>query len=493
MLLPGRRCRWPLATMVGFWVAMYFLQGFQENRWLNQDHERHDVSSTPLLREQQAFWLLLYSHILDGMPRCPPVIHAPMGHVGVAYDPSGSAPDRPDRLNVTEVQVRELRSRHQAYVSALRYTQYKLPFRAKTRGIVTTAGGRYLPVAVVSIRMLRETGCELPVEVFLATEDEWDSAICDNIFPQLTAKCVILADIFDPLRQNATLGIHKYQYKIMSVVFSSFEEVLFLDSDCFPIYDPTEQFSGEPFSRTGMIVWPDFWYRSESLLFFDIAQISPPSLGSSPATESGELFYSKPQHTNSLLLALYYNFYGPEFYYPLQSQGGPGEGDKETFFWSAMVFNESFYSVHEHVHALGYTTTDSQWRGSAMVQFDPLQDLRRQRQIDAMGEQHAEQGVRPLFVHANYPKIDPGEIFQDESFGVAGPTKDADGKMRRIWHSNREETVAFFGFDVERRLWNVVRSIACDHEGKFRAWDGLQDVCKRASDYWNAVFIEGSA
>jgi Mannosyltransferase putative len=46
------------------------------------------------------------------------------------------------------------------------------------------------------------------------------------------------------------------------------------------------------------------------------------------STESGEIMYSKPKHELSLLLATYYNYYGPDFYYPLQSQGAPGEGDR---------------------------------------------------------------------------------------------------------------------------------------------------------------------
>lgn len=214
-----------------------------------------------------------------------------------------------------------------------------------------------------------------------------------------------------------------------------------------------------------MILWPDFWYPSESPAFFDIAELPIPEIHSRPATESGELLYSKPKHTNSLLLAMYYNFYGPDFYYPLQSQGAPGEGDKETFLWSAVAFDEPSYSVQESVKAIGYMTTEGNWRGSAMVQLDFIQDFDRQTLAKNTGEHNSHQIVRPLFLHANFPKIDPGEIFLSMSFGADGPTKDTDGTMRRIWHKDKEEAVAFFGFDLEHRLWNVVKDIACQFEG----------------------------
>lgn len=445
-------------------------------------------NSYSLLERQQEFWRRLHAHIVETEPRCPPVPHSEIDDLGINYEKSGSGHARPNRLAVSRRQRSELRFQHRAFVHSLRDEQYELPFIAKTRGIVTTAGGQYLPVTVVSVRILRETGCELPVEVFLATKEEWDSEICDHVFPQLNTKCMVLADIFDPVHQNTRLGIQKYQFKVMSVVFSSFEEVLFLDSDCFPIHDPTEHFTSDPFRQSGMIPWSDFWYPSESLAFFDIAEIPMPQINERPATESGQMFYSKSKHTDSLLLAMYYNFYGPDYYYPLQSQGAPGEGDKETFLWSAVALSNAFYSVHTRVKAMGYHTTDGNWRGSAMVQFDTVEDRYRQHQVKTLGEENANQTVRPLFAHVNFPKIDPGQVFLDMSFGATGPTRDGDGTRRRIWHKNEKAAVAFFGFDLERRLWSVVKEVACEYEGKFQAWNGLENICKQATDYWNIVF-----
>ena len=445
------------------------------------------ASTSSILEEQRAFWQSFAPYLLLHGPHCEPIIHSEVGDLSIGYDATDHTVLRPDRLNVSGTQLVELRSAHTKFTTHLTQEKYTLPVIKNSRGIVTTAGGKYLPVAVVSIRMLRETGSTLPVEVFLASRGEWDAQICDIVFPSMNACCVVLADIFDIPGQK-TVEIDKYQYKVMSIVFSSFEEVLFLDADAFPIFDPGQYFDSEPFKTTGMIRWPDFWMPSESPLFFEIASIPMPTLWAKSATESGELYYAKKKHTRSLLLALYYNFYGPDFYYPLQSQGAPGEGDKETFLWSAVVFNEPFYTVKRGVQAVGYNTKDGVWRGSAMVQFDPLEDSKLHSGKALTPAELRQTPVRPLFLHANFPKFNPATIFETMSFGAAGPTQDSDGTLRQVWFDDRETSLAFFGFDLERRLWSVIREIACQYEGKFSAWDFESGVCEKATTYWKAMY-----
>src|SRR5271154_4541367 len=130
------------------------------------------------------------------------------------------------------------------------------------------------------------------------------------------------------------------------------------------------------------------------------------------------------------MLACYYNYYGPGFYYPMQSQGAPGEGDKETFLWSAVALSAPFYKVKTKVSALGYYTKGGDWRGSAMLQSDPTQDL--QLVQDRMHRQTLSSDTpRPFSIHANFPKFSPATIFEEVSFGASGPTRDSDGTFRR--------------------------------------------------------------
>lgn len=480
-----------LCSVAGLLVTIFLLRSFHAPDLPSLFSNPHSAASKTFLEKQRSFWLSFYPQLLRHGPQCEPIVHDEIDDLAIGYDQFNHSVSRPDRITLSENQLHKLRDSHSEFITHLKSRDYDLPFQRTTRGIVTTAGGKYLPVSVVSIRMLRATGCQLPVEVFLNSWSEWDDQICGPIFSSINARCVVLEEIFNISSSEEKPKIDKYQYKIMSIVFSSFEELLFIDSDSFPIYNPTDVFDSKPFRSTGLIRFPDFWFPSESAFFFDIAGLPLPNNWEMSGTESGELFYSKKKHLNSLLLAIYYNYYGPSFYYHLQSQGGPGEGDKETFLWSAVVFNEPFYSVKRKVDAVGYLTTAGEWRGSAMVQYDPVQDFAVDELKDPSLQYEARTTIRPLFLHCNMPKIDPASVFDDMSFGATGPTKDADGSFRRIWHNDAQASVDYFGFDLERRLWEVVHDIACSFEGRISAWEGRTGVCEAATNYWNAVFEAG--
>jgi alpha 1,2-mannosyltransferase len=62
---------------------------------------------------------------------------------------------------------------------------------------------------------------------------------------------------------------------------------------------------------------------------------------------------SKRKHSLSLLLALYYNFYGPRFYYKLLCQMAAGEGDKETWLAAVTALNKTYYQVREGTQPVG--------------------------------------------------------------------------------------------------------------------------------------------
>lgn len=477
--------RWLLATVIGAALVIGLVSHHAGYIGLLLPSVRpfqfSDEKIPSLLQQQGHFWTRFSADLYAHRPLTVPLQHPEETKLDIEYNASRDH-ERPDFLNMTIDQHKALRSAHQAFVQALRTKSYRLPYQNGTRGIVVTAGGPYLPIALVTIRMLRETGSVLPVEVFLADKAEHDPFICDELLPPLNAKCLLFQDIFsyDGSTRESESKLQHYQFKIMAVLFSSFEQVLFLDSDCFPLEDPDFLFDRPPFTDTGLILWPDFWYPSESPLFFSIADIPMPALKTRAATESGEILFDKTRHELSLLLAAYYNFYGPDFYYPLQSQGAPGEGDKETFLWSAIALHAPVATVGHPVVALGYHTHDGDWRGSAMAQFDPVADLETSSQLHP----------RPLFLHVNYPKLDPSSIFDNSSFNATGPTRDSDGTQRRIWFDNATEAQDLFGmeFEVEERVWTVVLDIACSYEQRIMAWTDKQGVCARAMEYVETVW-----
>lgn len=391
----------------------------------------------------------------------------------LTYDPEHRHP-RPDVLWMDEADIERMRAAHSNFVADIRTLSEPLAYNPGTRGIVTTASQSSLAILSISLRMLRKAESTLPVEIFLNSPSPYTETFCSQVFPRLNAECRYLSDIFSAA--ETSVHLNSYQYKIFAILFSSFEDILHLDSDAWPITNPDSLFHSLPFTDTGMVVWPDFWYPSESPYFFDIAKINNiPPLNARAATESGEILYSKSQHARSIMLAAYYNYYGPDYYWILQSQGGQGQGDKETFPWAATALGEEFYSVKHPVGSLGRHDSNGEYIGTAMVQYDPVADffasqaeMERKPPIKNPEDiAHPEtpmikkpSPIRPLFVHANFPKFDPYTIFDDEIKGVHTPTRDSNGSWVRCW-GPIDEATALFGFDLERRFWEAMEEAAC--------------------------------
>ncbi|KAF3911706.1 hypothetical protein AA313_de0204170 [Arthrobotrys entomopaga] len=441
------------------------------------------------------FWGKLYELIQKNDPNCTHVANPdPIQNLAIGFDPTKSR-ERPDLVDVEPEDIERIKEAHSSFVGDLRVSDINLPYERGTQGIVLTASLEQLPVLLTSIRMIRRTNSGLPIEVFLKDEGERDEHACNVILKDLNATCILLSDIFKSA--NIEMAISQYQFKIMPILFSSFEDVLLLDCDSFPVTDPLSLFQEEPFKSTGMIVWPDFWQASESPHFFEIIQLDrtePPSLNVRSSIESGQLMYSKSKHSKSVMLATYYNHYGPAYYYPLMSQGAPGQGDKETFAWAAMVFEEPFYAVRQGVAALGRFDTKGEHLGSAMVQHNPVMDYEITRKYGTPHQRFEDPaaGLQPVtdeldvtsdpaFVHANFPKFDPSTIFD---IPVPGPTRDSNGTDVRCWNS----AVDKFGYDIERIFWEEIMAVACLYEYELRVWKDKEGICEKTRKYWGNVF-----
>lgn len=484
-----------------FSLALLYTLRSRGQEWSQQYQA---ASATSLEAQQIELWKTLYGAIAKHAPNVPSPQHvSDSGAIG--FDPSKPA----ERLDITAMPDEDLRKMREAHAAYLEEIQpMETVFRPGTTGIAVTAGGEYLPVLVLSLRMLRHTKSKLPVEVFLADDTEYEKDICETVLPSLGARCVVLSRILDTVQTSSR--ITHYQFKIFAILFSSFENVFFLDADAFPIYNPDTLFVSEPYKSSGMILWPDFWLNTASHLYYEIAtpldQIPNPRLP--PVTlrassETGEILISKSTHHHTLLLAAYYNYHGPSHYSRLLSQGGPGEGDKETFLAAAVASNETIYTVHQGVRAIGNRIKPDTHKlaGSAMVQFDPVEDFQRYvlegaSMADAINEKIPPLS-RPFVIHANFPKFNPGNIFEWD--GEVVPIRDGEGKASRAWTLPRE-IVDRFGteMDVEKTMWSEIMDLACNGAGKdaqgekvwFRSWGnmGRKEMCERAERYWVEVF-----
>lgn len=368
-------------------------------------------------------------------------------------------------------------------------------------GIVFIGGGKFSWLSLLSIENLRFTGTKLPIELVIPTKEEYEPQLCERILPKLNAKCLKLYEVLP----DGDFQLGGYQYKSISLIASSFENVLFLDSDNIAIMNPDPLFDSQLFKDNGLILWPDFWRRITHPLYYELAgkkisdnrvrngldKVIPLEFlftskdvdndipfhdleGTIPemSTESGQILINKKSHFKTLLLSFYYNYYGPRNYYPLFSQGGNGEGDKETFYAASNFFNLPTYQVNKPVEGIGHWDNE-RYYGVGMVQFDPITDklnednyerdlLKEIKEID--GNFHYDMlhffdylrnvESKPMFIHSNFPKFEPISLINDNRFF----NENGVGDQWRLYKDQPN-----IGFDFELRQWELINKYFCSN------------------------------
>lgn len=366
-------------------------------------------------------------------------------------------------------------------------------------GILYAGGGNYNWLVLLSIKMLRDLGSKLPIEVFIPNENEYSVDLCDRIFPVFGAKCILMSNYINTKK----IKIRGYQLKSMALLLTSFENVLMMDSDNLPLKNPDYLFINEPFISKPLIIWPDFWRRSTSPAFYDIADIPinetnqvrfsygderdhPEVLetvddynwkvsyhdleGTFPeaSSETGQVLINKKIHAKTLFLSLYYNYYGPNYYYPLFAQGQAGEGDKETLLASAHKFGLPYYQVQEYIREYGEIYDDGSIEIAAMGQYDPILDYIQSRNPETFKsdfpydrtknnyQMHRYKNSEMLFLHCNQPKLYPWKV-DGKGFRQI---HDNDGNRRRLYS---KLLIKELGYDFEAKLWETMKWVLCEH------------------------------
>lgn len=443
-------------------------------------------------------------------------------------------------LTLTDTELDEMKYSHSKVVENLPEAFPQGMY--KGNGIVYVGGGAFNWLVMLSIKTLRYLGSELPVEVIIPKVEEYELDLCGRVFPALGAKCVLLPQVLGEqvIKEFTFKG---YQYKALALLATSFENVLLLDSDNVPALRPDYLFDSEPFKSNGLICWPDFWKRATSPYFYDIAgiEVKPKRVRygyhnygiheagiinedqsddmdkvplhdregaiPDPTTESGQLIILKNKHAKSLLLALYYNLYGPSHYYPLFSQGSDGEGDKETFIAAAVVLGKPFYQVNKFLNAFGHFDLDRNFVGCGMGQYDPVEDYeilssyektlssqdKKFTSFEDANKELAKSSMdfaplepkvpRILFVHANFPKLNPIELKNK------GRLFNKRGDRIRLYGEGMPKRI---GYDFELVQWRSMFSLVCELKIEIDTFKNIarQEVCGEISE--QLKFLEDS-
>eukprot|EP00039_Didymoeca_costata_P010058 m.134391 g.134391 ORF g.134391 m.134391 type:complete len:439 (+) comp14693_c0_seq8:22-1338(+) len=236
--------------------------------------------------------------------------------------------------------------------------------RFSGRGIVTSAGGRsYFTSVYVTIRVLREiVKCDLPIEVVYHGAEELPKSAMDHMNKLYDVNFVDLTAI----EELKGINLKGYQIKAFAIYISSFEEVLWLDSDNLPVADPSFLFQDSRYLEHGSLFWGDYCnmvsMRRETFSVFQqhtpAAQPQPRpgkrtiwprtcQPGVQKELETGEIVFNKKKAWDPLRMILFIN---KNHQYFLQKLF---QGDKMTFHFGFMAANRTYGISPFLPHALG--------------------------------------------------------------------------------------------------------------------------------------------
>jgi hypothetical protein len=258
--------------------------------------------------------------------------------------------------------------------------------RYRGRGVVIAGGGnRFFPSLYVTVRALRHVGCRLPIQVWYLGRNDEMPAGQQAILAPYGVECV---DADRVRRRHPARRLDGWELKAFATLHSPFEEVLFLDADCYPCRNPEFLFEREEYRARGAIFWPDITADDPLLVWSAYGVPDPRRLGS---VESGELVVNKRLCWRPLNLAWFYNDHS-DYYYRY------GFGDKHTFEVAWTRCDRPFVMWEPYAN----------WSGVAYLHRGPdLRPLFVHRCCDkfrfANHEYNTEQFFPTLLFHASFP------------------------------------------------------------------------------------------
>jgi len=227
-------------------------------------------------------------------------------------DLQGPERDRPTgwhQLPLVQEAHRELAVRHLNQLP-----EYPASERAG-RGVVLVGGGKYECGNYVHIRLLREFGCTLPIQVWHRLSVEPISCKIRNL------PCVTVIDAESHPARSQWRVLGGWQLKAVAGLWSGFKEWIFSDADNYPVADPTCVFDNNP---TGFVGVPDL-ASCDNSINWDSYGLTPDA---GPAINGGTYVIDLERCWKAINLAHHLDMHS-EYYYKVEYRtGGFGEQDQ---------------------------------------------------------------------------------------------------------------------------------------------------------------------
>lgn len=153
-------------------------------------------------------------------------------------------------------QLKQVQLAHISILDELVSKRYFTPNYAHEKGIVIGAGGaKYFGCAIACVHVLRNLGCNLPVEFWYLDEYEMDNHM-KHLCNVLNITYINAAQYCKEHNLNPRI-LNGWELKPFSTLYSNFQKVLYLDADNIPSIDPSYLFDTDEFQTLGSIFWPD--------------------------------------------------------------------------------------------------------------------------------------------------------------------------------------------------------------------------------------------
>jgi ADP-heptose:LPS heptosyltransferase len=223
------------------------------------------------------------------------------------------------------------------------------------RGIVIPAGGlEYFANAWVCIKMLRRSGCQLPIQMWHLGKNELDDQMKSLVAP-MEVECI---DAYEIRNVHPARILNGWELKPYAILHSPFNEVLLLDADNVPVRDPEFLFETREFLDTGAIFWPDYERLSAERTIWKICGVE---YRDEPEFETGQIVVDKERCWKALCLSMWYNEHSDFYYHHIL-------GDKETFHMAFRKLNQPFSMPKTPIYPLKDTMCQHDFNGNRIFQ-----------------------------------------------------------------------------------------------------------------------------
>ncbi|PQE22570.1 glycosyltransferase family 71 protein [Rutstroemia sp. NJR-2017a BVV2] len=237
------------------------------------------------------------------------------------------------------------------------------------RGIVMAAGDHNAVIrAQTSINFLKSYNCTLPVEIFHFSSElsGTDKAFLKDLSQLGDGEGAegkgmkVTVRVVEGLEKGH--GWKDFHIKGAAIQQTSFSEILYLDTDSYLLRDPTYLFEGPQWSKTGLLLWPDY---SKSHATNPIWRLLGQKCRNEYEGESGQIIISRTRHQDLLWLVEYFALHHEEYY-------GFMGGDRDSFRAAALLLGKKWAGPGRLNAAAGVALpNDPQGGGHTMLQADP--------------------------------------------------------------------------------------------------------------------------